>query len=81
MMKQKKVYTLHILTFNNQYVCSLKMCLTMDMNTLKIYECSTNFLINYYENSDICYTLQIDVDYPEYSHPLHIDLPFFASKK
>ena len=39
-----------------------------------------NFIINYYENSDIGYTLQIDVHYSEYLHPLHRDLPFLPEK-
>ena len=35
-----------------------------------------NFIVNYDEDSDIGYTLLVDVGYPDHLHPLHKYLPF-----
>ena len=32
------------------------------------------------KNSDIVYTLTVNINYPEYLHPLHRDLPFLPKK-
>ena len=42
---------------------------------------TTNFIINYDENSDVGYTLAVGVEYSQYLHPSHRDLLFFPEKK
>ena len=32
------------------------------------------------KNSDIVYKLSVNIDYPEYLHPLHRDLPLLPKK-
>ena len=41
---------------------------------------TTNFIINYDENSDVGYTLAAVVEYSQYLHPLDRDLLFFPEK-
>ena len=39
-----------------------------------------NFIKNYDKNSDIGYTLEVDVEYPKSIHKLHSDLPFVPER-
>ena len=46
-------------------------------NLSKIEE---DFIKNYDEDSDKGYILEVDVEYPKYSHDLHSDLPFLPER-
>ena len=46
-----------------------------------IWMFTTNFIINYDENSDVGYTLAVGVEYSQYLHPSHRNLLFFPEKK
>ena len=37
--------------------------------------------IKYYDNSDIGFTIKVDIEYPEELHDLHINLPFLPERK
>ena len=39
-----------------------------------------NFIKNYGKNSDIGYTLEVDIEYPKGIHKLHSDLPFLPER-
>lgn len=42
---------------------------------------TTDFIVNYYRNSDFNYTSLVDVEYPKYLQPLHKNLLFLHEKK
>ena len=49
----------------------------MDKNTSKFNE---EFIKIYGQDSNKGYILEVDVDYPEYLHDLHSDLPLLAKR-
>lgn len=77
--KQKKV---HILVLTVNVVGFLKKLPYSGHEYAEdIWMFTTNFIINYDENSDVGYTLAAGVEYSQYLHPSHRDLLFFPEKK
>lgn len=58
------------------------MCNFMPYSDFTWYKCVENInVLNVPNNSETGYTLEVDIQYPQYLHDLHVDLPFCLINK
>ena len=80
--KNKESSYIAYLDANNLY--GLAMSQKLPVNSFKwvknVSKIDEDFIINYDEDSDKGYTLEVDIEYPRELHKLHSDLPFYLKE-
>ena len=80
--KNKESSFLEYLDANNLYGWTMPQTLPVDSFdwVKKLSKIDEDFIINYDQDSDKGYILEVDVEYPKNLHDLHGDLPFLPER-